>query len=318
VNGIAPGSEGKDFSTLDVRLVRSDDGYLAVVDSSYGGTYRGRFVNPVSAEDLGRFQSALLVGATRDIGGPTGEPPAEPASAQADRMGAGLFDALFSGQVLEGLRETTTLSQRDRKLVRIRLRLDAVPELASLPWELLRDNQRDRYLCLSSRTQVVRHLGIPEPVRDLALSGPLRVLVVVASPRDLPPLAVEQEWAALVDELETTAAGGTVELHRVVPPTLDELGRVLLSGPWHVFHFIGHGHADPPSLAFCDEDGRTKLVRADVLGITLADSVDLRLAMLNACHSARASALTTYLCALRDSASTRDGVSGWVRAVPTG
>jgi hypothetical protein len=133
----------------------------------------------------------------------------------------------------------------------------------------------------------VRHLGIPEPVRDVALNGPLRVLVVVAAPTDLPPLAVEQEWSALVDELDNVGVGGKVELRRVVPPTLDELGRVLLDGPWHVFHFIGHGQASPPALAFCDDAGRTKFVPADVLGITLADSVDLRLAMLNACNSAR-------------------------------
>jgi hypothetical protein len=283
--------DGRDFATLDVRLVRSTDGYLAVADSSYGGTYRGRFDSPVAADDLRHFQAALVAGATRDLGPPDDEPVAEhgAAPALADRIGAALFEALFAGELLEGLRETFTLSQRDGRMVRIRLRLDTVPELGSLPWELMRDEQRDRYLCLSSRTQVVRHLGIPEPVRDLELRGPLRVLVVVASPSDLPPLAVEDEWTALVDELESVGAAGTVELRRVVPPTLDELSRQLLAGPWHVFHFIGHGQANPPSLAFCGNDGRTALVSAEVLAVTLADSVDLRLAMLNACHSARAS-----------------------------
>jgi hypothetical protein len=143
--------------------------------------------------------------------------------------------------------------------------------------------------------QVVRHLGRPEPVRDVVLRGPLRVLVVVASPTDLPPLAVEHEWELLVAELAPLAAAGRLELRRVDPPTFERLGRVLLEGPWHVFHFIGHGDHASSALLFCDATGRGDPVGADGLAVALADTVDLRLAVLNACHTARASERDAFL-----------------------
>jgi hypothetical protein len=42
-------------------------------------------------------------------------------------------------------------------------------------------------------------------------------------------------------------------------------------------------------LVFCDASGRGEAVPADALALALADTVDLRLAVLNACHTARAS-----------------------------
>ena len=56
-----------------------------------------------------------------------------------------------------------------------------------------------------------------------------------------------------------------------------------------MLHFVGHGHHDPASLVFCDDTGRAELIRAEAVGSALVNNVELRLAVLNACHSARAS-----------------------------
>jgi hypothetical protein len=283
-------ADERDIETFDVRIESygASEEYTVVADSSYGGTYRGRFHDRVDRAEVAALQAALQRDATRDIGTDAAEAAGD-ARPIVDRLGHQLFGELFSGELAGGLRDTMTLAQRDGRPLRIRLRLESVPELGPLPWELLRDDERGRFVALTAQTQVVRHLGRPEPVRDVAVEGPLRVLVVVSSPRDLPPLAVEREWQALQTELAPLVGDGRLEVRRVEPPTIEQLGRELLNGPWHVLHFIGHGEQTTSSLAFCDAGGGANFVSAETLAVTLADAVELRLVVLNACHSARAS-----------------------------
>ena len=62
-------------------------------------------------------------------------------------------------------------------------------------------------------------------------------------------------------------------------------------GPWHVFHFVGHGgfdtHADEGVVVLTGEDGYAHYLYATQLGRLLADHRSLRLVFLNACESAR-------------------------------
>ena len=64
------------------------------------------------------------------------------------------------------------------------------------------------------------------------------------------------------------------------------------SGPWHIFHFIGHGGFDALReeglLALCDSEGHPDTMTATELGREIADHPTLRLVVLNACESATA------------------------------
>jgi hypothetical protein len=80
--------------------------------------------------------------------------------------------------------------ERDRGL-RIRLRLTDAPELADLPWEFLYDSAHNHFLTTSNQTPVVRFLDLPQRVTPLKAALPLRVLVVIASPRNLKRLDAE-------------------------------------------------------------------------------------------------------------------------------
>lgn len=272
----------------DVRVERDRDGYVAIADASTGGSYRHGVTVPVTAGDLERFEAALRTGDRRDIGVTAGS--AVPAAAPlATDLGRRLFQALFTGPVLSGLRHVQARAD-DGAPVRIHLRLDGVPELAALPWELLRDVELDRVLALSNRTPLIRDLGVGEPLRRVPRRGALRILVLAASPSDLAPLAVEQEWVGLQSALALPVGAGRIELRRVDPPTLDSLGRALLDGPWHVFHFVGHGgwtNDGEAALAVEGDGERSRPVTAATLAMVLGDSVELRLAVLNACHTAR-------------------------------
>ena len=97
----------------------------------------------------------------------------------------------------------------------MRLRLQVRdPALAALPWELLYDPRpaRDDFVCLSRNTPLVRVLELTEPVEALAVPPPLRILGVVASPRDQPALDVERERARVERALAPLAGAGRVEL----------------------------------------------------------------------------------------------------------
>jgi hypothetical protein len=97
----------------------------------------------------------------------------------AEELGGALFEELFC----EGLRDALTSSLvRAPEGLRVRLRLNAAPELAELPWELLYDKATNRFLAQSERTPLIRYLELPQPPAPLRVAGPLNVLVVIASP----------------------------------------------------------------------------------------------------------------------------------------
>ncbi len=73
--------------------------------------------------------------------------------------------------------------------------------------------------------------------------------------------------------------------------TWRDLQRAMRRGPWHIFHFIGHGGFDRATdeglIALADDAGRAHLLRATDLGRLLDDHYPLRLVLLNSCEGAR-------------------------------
>jgi WD40 repeat protein len=279
------------YRDFDVLLEPADGrgAYRArVVSSPVGGTSPVGFSVPFSPSELERF--LLRIGQPRRRGIRRRDPPQ---TAAIKRFGGQLFEALFRGELRESLLRSLPDTRSQRVGLRIRLRLAEVPELASLPWEFLYDRRRNRFLCLSTSTPLVRYLEVSEPRRALAVSPPLRVLVMISSPGDdgYEPLDVEQEWSKLGEALADLVAGGRVVLERLEVADLSSLQRRLRRGDWHVFHFIGHGGFDPDlgdGVLICqDERGHAREVRGEQLGALLSNHHPMRLAVLNACEGAR-------------------------------
>lgn len=205
-------------------------------------------------------------------------------------FGAALFDALLAGEV----RSLYDISQREaarqEKGLRLKLRIQP-PELAMLPWEFLFDRRQADFLCISCGTPLVRYLELPHPVTPLAVEPPLRILALMASPTDLPPLDGERERQRLERALAGLRERGLVELHWLAGSTWRHLHAALRRGPWHIFHFIGHGgfseKDDEGLVALAGEDGRAEMMLASRLARLLADHRSLRLAVLNACEGGR-------------------------------
>jgi YVTN family beta-propeller protein len=222
----------------------------------------------------------------------------EPEATAVREFGSRLFRSVFHDQVASAL--TASLDQaegRDAGL-RVRLRLTEAPELADLPWEYLYDTDARRFLALSEWTPVVRYLDLPGRIRPLPVHPPLRILVVVASPSDFPPLDVDAEWDRLQVALRDLQHDGRVHLERTPNGTMAELQRQLRRGQHHVFHYIGHGRYDPQLgdglLAMEGLTGRAQPISGSDLGALLHDHRTLRLALLNSCEGARGGRTDPY------------------------
>ncbi|MFC9335943.1 CHAT domain-containing protein [Arthrobacter sp. NPDC057009] len=215
-----------------------------------------------------------------------------PEAAAVLDFGAKLFDAVFKDRLRSAL--TTSLDHvegMDNTGLRVRLRLSDCPELADLPWEYLYHGDLRRYLALSEWTPVVRYLELQGRIRPLAVDPPLRILVMASSPSDFEPLDALAEWNKIRQALDGLQQEGLVQLDRVPVGSLADLRRNLMTGQYHVFHFIGHGRYDSEGqdgvLALEDRAGQAHLVSGTDIGAILHDHKSLRLVVLNACEGAR-------------------------------
>lgn len=273
------------YFDFDLLFRKLGTGYRAQVVSSPFGQATADFSVPFSDLELENF--LLRIGrprrATRRIG--VTEMNA------VKTFGGRLFSAVFAADILACFRMSLDKSTVVNAGLRIRLRLSEVPELAELPWEYLYNASLNRFLSLSTETPVVRYLDLAERIRPLLVELPIRVLVIVASPRDYPALDVEGEWSKLKKALADLESQRRVIVERLPNATLHALQRRLRREPCHVFHFIGHGGFDEQSgeglLVLEGTEGAADLVSSQYLGTILHDHRPLRVAVLNACEGAR-------------------------------
>lgn len=208
------------------------------------------------------------------------------ADAEIQAFGGLLFEALFGGAAGH-LWEASLAMKRDQGL-RLRLRIDP-PELQQLPWEFLYDTRRRVYLSTDPATPMVRFLSLPVPMETLEAAAPLRILVASATPQGLNPLGVEREQRLIQTSLAPLTERGQVALTFLPHATVSSLSQAVRDGT-HVLHFIGHGVMDGSSgmgwLLLENDTGASAALAGAQLGDILRGT-DVRLAVLNACETAR-------------------------------
>src|SRR5215216_3845197 len=209
-------------------------------------------------------------------------------------FGRSLFEAVFVDKVVICYYRSMHQAQQEGKGLRLKLHVKP-PNLTVLPWEFLYDPDRDEYLCFSRDTPIVRYTDLRQPVGQLSVAPPLRILGMVASPRDLDPLDVEHEKSLMDEAIEDLQAEGLVELTWLEGQSWRDLQRAMRrDGPWHIFHFVGHGDFDMTAqeglIAFTERGtGRRHLLRSRDLARLLDGHTYLRLVFLNSCEGARGS-----------------------------
>lgn len=276
-----------EYNDFDIHIrQRQGDYYPVSVYRAEGGDVEGKFRLPFPVQDLElkrtQVENVILRSAN----------PRLRVSLSQDeqfvrKFGEALFKALFSGAVRSCYQSSQVLARERGRGLRIRLHIDA-PELTVLPWEFLFD--RGDFVTLSNETPLVRYIRAPQAQRPMKVTGKLRILGMVANPKNEAQLNVAAEQKRLAESLAPLIKAGAVELVWLNGSTHSALQEQLWHGPWHIFHFIGHGYfkvdADEGYLIFCDDAGRAAPVSATHLARLLGDHTSLRLVVLNACQSA--------------------------------
>ena len=274
------------YETLDLLIEKNNADYSARIVNSPVGQARVNFALPFTADELKIFFARVAGRA------PTSGSTLSPKQL-VEQMGTRLFNAVFHDEVLSAYRRSRDAAEHNDKGLRVRLRLNDVPELADLPWEFLYDATRQAYLALSKETPIVRYLELPERVEPLAARAPIHLLAVLASPNNRDALDVEGEWTRMHDALQDLVAQNKITLTRVQPPTLNALQTQLRKNEYHILHFIGHGEFDDVNqqgvLVFENERGDARRVNEDVIATLLHDARALRVVVLNACQGAQTS-----------------------------
>src|SRR5215218_9245305 len=257
---------------------------------SPAGEAQGQMRFPFDEWELKDRLQALEIALLRSGG--TRRRIASPEEHTVQDFGRGLFESLLVGDVRTRYEMSLSEARRQGKGLRLKLRIQP-SELAVLPWEFLYDAERDRYPSLSSNTPLVRYLDLPQSVEPLRVSPPLRVLGMVASPSGLDPLDVKHERRLVEEAIKGLREDGLLEITWLEGQTWRHLMRAMRRGPWHIFHFVGHGGFDPTTeegaIALSNDTGHMHLLRARSLAELLDDHYPLRLVFLNSCEGARGS-----------------------------
>lgn len=240
--------------------------------------------NPFTPSDIERYLAVL--GRTQQ--GITRAQETQTAREFGDRI----FNFLIRNNEDVNAAYFASLERAGNDGLRIRLSLENAGELAQLPWEYLRDPSRE-FLALSRSTPVVRYSPQLTLRRPLNITLPLRVLVMISTPKGLPELDVEGEWQRLNEATADLQRRGLLLLERLDSATLIALQRTLRANEYHIFHFIGHSDFNASTqqgvLVFEDDadPDRARIITGEALGRELGEENTIRLVVMNSCHSAR-------------------------------
>jgi hypothetical protein len=241
---------------------------------------------------------------------------------EAQAYGVLLFDALFAGPIRDAyLLAIGRAGEHSGDQLRVQLWLDNTAATLNhqISWERLYDTHtgRPRPMAASADTPFSRYIGLPSPEPEPVDERPLRILVAVANPKDLPPglspIQVADEVQGLAQALAELRQKGQVALTFMPGRTglpenlraqLDQPGYEVLDVPTglddilrhlpdhHALHFVGHGiyqrQRERAALYLEKPNGTWQAVDDETIAAKLGNiRPQTRLVFLSACESAR-------------------------------
>jgi peptidoglycan hydrolase-like protein with peptidoglycan-binding domain len=285
----ADGSEVSAVFVLPLSEHELERAVLDVADSRAARrTRRATPDPPVAVVATAGASSVATV--TRDVGGEG------PPTMDAEALGATLADALLCGEIGSAYVEATNRAAAKGSGIRLTLSLAGTPALLSVPWEFL--YRRPRFLASQRRTPLVRLLDTGSLVPPPTIDAKVRMLAVVASPKDLPALDVEAERQRIEQVVAGMAAAERIELDWLDPATPRALRHALRDGNYHILHYVGHsaftGQGEGMLYLEQENDGNSVGVDSTLFANLLSDQDRLRLVVLNSCEGARTTLTDPY------------------------
>jgi tetratricopeptide (TPR) repeat protein len=209
-------------------------------------------------------------------------------------FGQRLFNALFQGRIRDSWMMAQGIAQHQHQRLRFRLGLKGT-KLHQLPWEVLCAGDRplttgtdiifSRYH--SSFSVLRSHLTQPRYPADP--NQPLKILLVLAAPKDQDGLALRQEAEQLRQELRSASDENhhqAIDLTILEQPGREQLTQALEHNHFHVLHYAGHSDlgAGGGSLYLVNrQTGLTEVMSGDDLAGLLVNN-GIRMAVFNSCR----------------------------------
>ena len=225
----------------------------------------------------------------------------EATMADMQYIGRELFGAVFQESIEHRLQFSLELARRSQSRIRLQLRFDA-PEISRLPWEYMNsEKMAPNFLALNPNTSITRYIPFGVPADFAEFRGPLRILVAISQPIDLPQLDTTMEKNRIMMVLRTSLSNlvilGQAKVTFLEHATREKLSQCIADGKFDVFHFIGHSDFDAEdgggSIMLEDDEGNAAPEAAEGIGMLLIGST-VRLAVLNSCEGAVASTESVF------------------------
>ena len=281
-------SDQIEYVDFEVNILKTDGGEYIVQVNSMGGRAEARFSDLFSDDKRALIRQTLTTAALRSSARVRSSSASE-VNTMKD-FGVSLFDQAMRERVREFYNQC--LGQANNQGKGLRLRLSVDPSLQELPWEFLATPQKT-FLALNPRTPVVRYVEVPTTTSPLKTELPLRILVVIASPKDQTALDTAAEKGRIAAALDPLQEQGLVKVNYIEgPDTWTRLIDAMRPNEIHILHFIGHGAFDPANkegvLVMENEDGSSMYIPSELTRILLEGKTRLRLVVLNACLGTQA------------------------------
>ena len=201
-------------------------------------------------------------------------PPGSPPSSASARFWP---ERCLHPDVISRLKELVTAAERHGVSLSVALAVGD-SELTAMPWELLTLPGEESPLALGSSVHLFRR--VPGGGAMPPIPGPLRMLVVLASPDSTPSLDLEAELGGILDAVEPARPRAHVRV--LNQGTRTAIADALAREPFHVLHLACHGA--PAVLLLETEDGQTDRIGAADLADLILRSRAPRLVVLLGDH----------------------------------
>lgn len=210
-------------------------------------------------------------------------------------LGQRLYNALFQGTIRDSWVIAQGVAQHRGETLRLRLGLKGT-QLHRLPWEVLHAGDRP----LATGTDIVfsrYHSDFSvfnAPVLQKSAweeTQPLKILMVLAAPKDQDFLKLKQEALRLQEELQTVMRDGgqrftSIQLTLLEQPGSEQLTQALEQNHYQVLHYAGHsnlGMAGGNLYLVNSTTGLTETLSGDDLAGLLVNN-GIRMAVFNSCR----------------------------------
>jgi CHAT domain len=210
-------------------------------------------------------------------------------------LGQQLYSGLFQGNLRDSWTCAQGIAQHRREVLQLRLGLKG-RHLPRLPWEVLHAGDRP----IATGTDVVFSRYQPgtslfKQTRMVPSSGPLKILVAIASPSDRDSLQLKREVLHLQQELQNRSANplkhspqSEIQLTVLEQPDREQLTQALEQGHYQVLHYAGHsnlGSRGGELYLVSSRTGLTETLSGDDLAGLLVNN-GIQMAVFNSCRGA--------------------------------